>query len=275
MSGSPPTATRIAPESACTSVQLHLQVAPSEFAAHWNAAQALSAPQVALGRQLAVLLRQAAARRDPHRAVQAGHRHPAGRAEEPGRAPPRVLRRALDHLDLRPVRGERPLLPDAAAPRPATRTRWRRSRPAIAPELSELRLHNGTVYRWNRPIYDIVGGTPAPAGREPRAARRPDHRRRARQRGVLLRRDPDAGPRGPPGLDQDELRRVRGELPPGARDGIDAAPLLARLRRAVGRRAGPAPPAAAGPRGAAPVGRLGCRARALPRRHRGPLQDRA
>ena len=38
----------IAPESACTSVQLHLQVAPSEFAAHWNAAQALSAPQVAL-----------------------------------------------------------------------------------------------------------------------------------------------------------------------------------------------------------------------------------
>ncbi len=30
----------------------------------------------------------------------------------------------------------------------------------VAPELAELRLHNGTVYRWNRPIYDIVGGTP-------------------------------------------------------------------------------------------------------------------
>ena len=29
-----------------------------------------------------------------------------------------------------------------------------------APSLSELRLHNGTVYRWNRPIYDIVDGTP-------------------------------------------------------------------------------------------------------------------
>lgn len=26
------------------------------------------------------------------------------------------------------------------------------------PELAELRLHNGTVYRWNRPIYDIPGG---------------------------------------------------------------------------------------------------------------------
>ena len=34
----------IAPESACTSVQLHLQVAPQDFAAHWNAAQALVAP---------------------------------------------------------------------------------------------------------------------------------------------------------------------------------------------------------------------------------------
>ena len=43
-----------------------------------------------------------------------------------------------------------------------------------APRLQELRLHNGTVYRWNRPIYDIVDGTPAPAGREPRAAGRPD-----------------------------------------------------------------------------------------------------
>ena len=38
----------IAPESACTSVQLHLQVAPSDFAAHWNAAQALAGPQLAL-----------------------------------------------------------------------------------------------------------------------------------------------------------------------------------------------------------------------------------
>ena len=28
------------------------------------------------------------------------------------------------------------------------------------PALSELRLHNGTIYRWNRPIYDIAGGVP-------------------------------------------------------------------------------------------------------------------
>ena len=28
------------------------------------------------------------------------------------------------------------------------------------PTLPELRLHNGTIYRWNRPVYDIAGGVP-------------------------------------------------------------------------------------------------------------------
>src|SRR5699024_325081 len=40
-------ASSILPESANTSVQLHLQVAPEDFAAHWNAAQALAGVQVA------------------------------------------------------------------------------------------------------------------------------------------------------------------------------------------------------------------------------------
>jgi hypothetical protein len=28
------------------------------------------------------------------------------------------------------------------------------------PQLAELRLHNGTIWRWNRPVYDVVGGRP-------------------------------------------------------------------------------------------------------------------
>jgi hypothetical protein len=28
------------------------------------------------------------------------------------------------------------------------------------PALAELSLHNGTIYRWNRPIYDVVDGRP-------------------------------------------------------------------------------------------------------------------
>ena len=71
-------------------------------------------------RELAVLLRQGAVAGDAHRAVRAGDGHAAGGAQGAGRAPARVVRRALDHVDLRPVRGERPLLPGAA---PAVRRR--------------------------------------------------------------------------------------------------------------------------------------------------------
>jgi hypothetical protein len=28
------------------------------------------------------------------------------------------------------------------------------------PELAELRMHNGTIYRWNRPVYDVFRGRP-------------------------------------------------------------------------------------------------------------------
>ena len=28
------------------------------------------------------------------------------------------------------------------------------------PRLQELRMHNGTIYRWNRPVYDVVDGRP-------------------------------------------------------------------------------------------------------------------
>jgi len=42
-------AASIAPESACTSMQLHLQVSPEDFAKNWNAAQVIAGPQLALG----------------------------------------------------------------------------------------------------------------------------------------------------------------------------------------------------------------------------------
>jgi hypothetical protein len=110
-----PTAGSIVPEAACTSTQLHLQVSPEQFPAYWNAAQAIAGIQVAVGANSPFFLGQGALARDPHRAVRTGHGHPRRRVEGAGCAATRVVRRALDQLDLRPVRGERPVLPRVAA----------------------------------------------------------------------------------------------------------------------------------------------------------------
>ena len=148
---------------------------------------------------------------------QATDTRPRG-AQGPGRAAAGVVRRALDHLDLRPVRGERPLLPGAAAGASTTRTRSRCSRRGGAPQLPELRLHNGTIYRWNRPVYDVVDGRPhlrvenrvLPAG--------PTVVDIARQRRLLLRRSCARSPRSDrPLWSQMSFSRGRGELPRAAR----------------------------------------------------------
>ena len=154
------TSDSIMPEAACTSTQLHIQVSPDDFAAYWNASQAISGDPARDRRQLAVPAGQAAVARDPDPAVRAGHRHPQRGAQGAGRAAAGLVRRALDQLDLRPVRGERALLPGAAADHRRRGPARRCSRTAARRRCSELRLHNGTIYRWNRPVYDVVEGVP-------------------------------------------------------------------------------------------------------------------
>jgi Glutamate-cysteine ligase family 2(GCS2) len=149
----------IAPESACTSVQLHLQVAPQEFAAYWNGAQALSGLQLAVGanspffcgKQLwhetrVELFNQSTDTRSIELKNQ-GVR-------------PRVFfgeRWITSVFDLfeENVRYFPALLPETTDEDPVATLES-----GEAPRLSELRLHNGTVYRWNRPIYDIADGRP-------------------------------------------------------------------------------------------------------------------
>jgi gamma-glutamyl:cysteine ligase YbdK (ATP-grasp superfamily) len=149
----------IAPEAACTSVQFHLQVSPEDFGAYWNASQAIAGVQVALaanspymfGRELwhetrIPLFEQATDTRSEVRKAR--------------RVRPRVWfgeRWITSVLDLfeENIRYFSPLLPLCADEDP---------RHALAnddiPELAELRLHNGTIYRWNRPVYDIDRGHP-------------------------------------------------------------------------------------------------------------------
>ncbi len=149
----------IAPEAACTSVQLHLQVTPDSFAAHWNAAQAIAGIQVALGanspylcgrelwRETRIdLFQQATDTRSVELKIQ-GVR-------------PRVWfgeRWVTSIFDLfeENARYFPALLPICDDEDPvAVLAR------GGAPSLAELRLHNGTVYRWNRPVYDVVNDRP-------------------------------------------------------------------------------------------------------------------
>ena len=153
------TADTIIPEAACTSTQLHLQVEPENFASSWNAAQAIAGVQVAvganspflLGRQLwhetrIPLFEQATDTRSEELKVQ-GVRPRVWFGE-------RWITSVFDLFEEN-VRYFPALLPIVDDEDPVEEVEAGR-----VPNLPELRLHNGTIYRWNRPIYDTAGGRP-------------------------------------------------------------------------------------------------------------------
>lgn len=146
-------------ESACTSVQLHLQVAPEDFAAYWNAAQCLAGVQVALAANSPFLLGKALwhETRIPL-FQQATDTRPEELRNQGVR--PRVWfgeRWITSIFDLfeENARYFPSLLPETDDEEPLDALAEGR-----APKLSELRLHNGTIWRWNRPVYDIKDGVP-------------------------------------------------------------------------------------------------------------------
>jgi len=144
----------IMPEAANTSVQFHLQVTPATFAAHWNAAQAVAGVQVAVGANSPYLF----GRRlwDETRVI-LFEQSTDTRTEELRNqgVRPRVWfgeRWITSVFDLfeENVRYFPPLLPTMHPEDPDDALAAGR-----VPYLGELRLHNGTVYRWNRPVYDV------------------------------------------------------------------------------------------------------------------------
>ncbi len=149
----------IAPEAACTSVQFHLQVAPDSFANYWNASQAIAGVQVAIGANSPFLHgRQLWAETRVALFEQATDTRPDELKAQGVR--PRVWfgeRWITSIFDLfeENVRYFPPLLPICDDEDPAEVLH-----DGGVPRLAELRLHNGTVYRWNRPVYDIMNGRP-------------------------------------------------------------------------------------------------------------------
>lgn len=149
----------IAPEAACTSMQLHLQVHPDSFAAYWNAAQCLAGVQLAVGANSPFLLgsRLWAETRIPLFEQSCDVRTPELRNQG---VRPRVWfgeRWITSALDLFTENGRYfpALMPVVEDNDPVAELAS-----GTAPGLDELRMHNGTIWRWNRPVYDIADGVP-------------------------------------------------------------------------------------------------------------------
>jgi len=146
-------------EAASTSVQCHLQVSPELFGSYWNAAQAVAGVQVALaanspylfGRELwqetrIPLFAQATDTRPQELQVQ-GVRPRVWFGE-------RWITSVFDLFEEN-LRYFPALLPLCEDEDPVAELDG-----GGIPELAELTLHNGTVYRWNRPVYAVAGGEP-------------------------------------------------------------------------------------------------------------------
>ena len=149
----------IAPEAACTSVQFHLQTSPSTYADNWNAAQCIAGVQLALGanspflfgkelwRETRIALFEQSTDTRPDELKAQGVRPRVWFGE-------RWITSIFDQFEenvsyfpsLLPITDDE----DPAAVLDA----------GGVPSLAELRMHNGTVYRWNRPVYDVYNGQP-------------------------------------------------------------------------------------------------------------------
>jgi len=145
-------------EGAATSLQVHLRVDPDRFANVFNAAQLVSAPALALsgnsptflGHRLwdetrIALFKQAV----DDRTADQQQRHTKARvafgSDWVREGALELFAEACEHEILLPVASPET---DLRAPLDA----------GEIPTLSELRLHQGTVWSWNRPVFDAAGG---------------------------------------------------------------------------------------------------------------------
>ena len=166
-------AASIAPESACTSMQLHLQVAPADFAANWNAAQVLAGPQLALGANSPYFFgHQLWSETRIELFAQSTDTRPEELKTQGVR--PRVwFGETLDRLGRRPFQGEHPLLPV-----PAARGVRRRPGGRIGRRAHPATVRTATAQRHGVPL-EPAGlrrgrRAPAPAAGKSGAARRAD-----------------------------------------------------------------------------------------------------
>ncbi len=153
------TADSIAPEAACTSTQLHVQVSPENFPAYWNASQVISSLQLAVGANSPYFLGRELWRESRIALFEQATDTRAEELKTQG-VRPRVwfgegwITSIFDLFEEN-VRFFPALLPVISDEDPVAVLDG-----GGIPTLDEMRLHNGTIYRWNRPVYAVVDGVP-------------------------------------------------------------------------------------------------------------------
>ena len=146
-------------EACNASFQVHLQVGAKDFARLYNLAQALAGPTLAagtnspllFGRRLwaetrIALFQQAVDTRSPEMQREVSPRVTFG---------DRWLRRSITELFREDIARFRTLVGIDPGDDPLAALKS-----GTVPKLEALRLHNGTVYRWNRGCYGITDGKP-------------------------------------------------------------------------------------------------------------------
>lgn len=149
-------------ESANASFQVHLQVAPRDFARAYNVAQLVTGPILAVAANSPLLFGRRLWAETRIALFQASTDCRRSAVASRG-APPRVafgsrwVEDGVVELWRDDVLRYRPVLATAALDAPSARAIVARGE---VPRLAALRLHNGTVYRWNRPCYGVMEGRP-------------------------------------------------------------------------------------------------------------------
>lgn len=147
-------------ESCNTSFQVHFQVKPESFAHLYNTAQAVAAPVLAattnspmlFGRQLWRETRIALFQQSIDTRAPAGHLRTQSPRVSFGR---RWVDESVVEIYKEDISRFRVLMSTEVDEDP-----FEVLESGDAPQLQALRLHNGTIYRWNRPCYGISDGRP-------------------------------------------------------------------------------------------------------------------
>lgn len=147
-------------ESCNASFQVHFQVGPKEFAKLYNTAQAITAPVLAASTNSPVLLGRRLWRETRVALFQQSVDSRSAAHQLRGRRP-RVdfgdgwVRDSVLEIFREDIARFRVMLASDLDEDPAAVL----DRGGV-PDMTALRLHNGTVYRWNRPCYGISDGKP-------------------------------------------------------------------------------------------------------------------